>query len=652
MKKFLSTLITLACLFHMAASAQEYSFKYGKITDDELRMTAYAPDPDAEAVFIYDDTYIHYVFANSIQLELERSVKIKILKDAGTRWGDVEIIYHNQQAYRESISKLDAAAYNLVDGKVVKTPLKKQQIFTEELSENTQRMKFSIPDIHAGTVIEYRYRLTSDFIGSIPDIDIQHSIPVIHSTTEVTIPEYFTHHIQTKGYLSLPVTQSSESEPFIGSGGAYYSATKYECDIDDVPALKSEPHIWYLDDFRSGIQFEINGINIPGQLFEDFTTTWSKVNESLQRSEFGRYLSIRNPYRDEVAAIVAGTDNPLQRIHEILKLVQSRIKWDNIYRLVPKRSPHAAAEEGLGDSGSINCILAAALRDAGFQPQVILLNPRSYGRLPMTHATSIIGTFILRVPLENNSMVYLDATNPHADINTLPTDLLVDRARIYGMNDTATGWIDISSIAPSMVFSQISARLTEEGTLECTETDTETYQSAYSLSSRYASSGSHEAFVEKYEQESDISISELTVEGLNSAKAVMKLSFTKNVDTAGGLVYLCPTVSPFLKENPFTTENRKLPVEFPYPHRYRIITTISLPEGYTVEELPKPTRMIACDNGLSCKLNFQQQGSVIQCLFEFEMKHAIFPATQYKDLSAFYGFLTDLCNSQIVIKKP
>ena len=71
-----------------------------------------------------------------------------------------------------------------------------------------------------------------------------------------------------------------------------------------------------------------------------------------------------------------------------------------------------------------------------------------------------------------------------------------------------------------------------------------------------------------------------------------------------------------------------------------------------LEELPKPTRMIACDNGLSCKLNFQQQGSVIQSLFEFEMKHAIFPATQYKDLRALYGFLTDLCNSQIVIKKP
>ena len=131
MKKVLSTLTALACLSCMAATAQEYSFKYGKISGDELRMTSYAPDPDAEAVFIYDDTYIHYVFANSIQLELERSVRIKILKDEGTHWGDVEILYHNRQAYRESISKLNAAAYNLVDGKVVKTPLKKQQILSD-----------------------------------------------------------------------------------------------------------------------------------------------------------------------------------------------------------------------------------------------------------------------------------------------------------------------------------------------------------------------------------------------------------------------------------------------------------------------------------------------------------------------------------------
>lgn len=651
MKKFLSTLTAFACLFCMSLSAQEYSFKYGKISDDELRMTSYAPDPDAEAVFIYDDTDIHYVFSNTIQVEIDRTVKIKILKDEGTKWADVEIVYHNQQAYRESISKLDAAAYNLVDGKMVKTPLKKQQIFNEEISETSQRLKFSIPEVRIGTVIEYRFRLTSDFIGSIPDVNVQYSIPVVRSSTEVSIPEYFTHHVQTRGYISMPVERTSDNQPVVGYAGASYSVTKYICNLDQVPALKKEPFVWCLNDFRAGIEFEINGVNIPGQLYEDFTTTWSKVYESLRHSEFGRYINIRNPYRDEVAAIVARTEDPVQRIHEVLKLVQSRIKWDDTYRLTPDRSPHAAANEGRGDSGSINCILAAALRDAGFKPEIVLLNPRSFGRLPLSHATSIIGTFILRVPLGEDKGIYLDATSPYADINTLPTELLVDRARIFGMDNSVTGWTNISNIAPSMVFTQISARLTEDGIVECTETDTETYQSAFSLSSRYAASESHEAFVDKYEQEADISISELSVENLGTAKAMMKLAFTKNVDAAGDLIYLCPTISPFLKENPFTSEKRILPVEFSYPHRYRIITTIMLPEGYTVEEMPKPTRMTACDNGLSCMLNIQQQGPMIQCLFEFNMSRAIFPATEYIDLKSFYGFLTDLCNSQIVIKK-
>ena len=33
-------------------AAQEYSFKYGKITPDELRMTLYEPEPDAPALLI------------------------------------------------------------------------------------------------------------------------------------------------------------------------------------------------------------------------------------------------------------------------------------------------------------------------------------------------------------------------------------------------------------------------------------------------------------------------------------------------------------------------------------------------------------------------------------------------------------------------
>lgn len=76
-----------------------------------------------------------------------------------------------------------------------------------------------------------------------------------------------------------------------------------------------------------------------------------------------------------------------------------------------------------------------------------------------------------------------------------------------------------------------------------------------------------------------------------------------------------------------------------------------LPEGYTVEELPKSQRLSACDEGIACTMQLQQQGALMQCLFEFDLSRIIFPATEYTDLSAFYGFVMDMCNSRIVFKK-
>lgn len=445
-------------------AAQEYSFKYGKITPDELRMTLYEPEPDAPAVFIYDDTDIHYSFGNSIQLLCYRTVKIKVFKDEGVKWGDVAIDFGNYQLSKEVVSRIDAAAYNLVDGKTVKTQLKRQNIFEEVLDEHTKRLKFSIPEVRAGTVIEYRYLLTSDFIGQIPDVDVQHAIPVVRSTAQISIPEYFTHHIHTRGYLTLPVKKELENGGAAGFSGFSYTNTKYICNIDRVPSLRKEPYVWHLDDFRAGLEFEINGLEIPGSLYKSFTRTWADVYESLDRSEFGRYTDIRNPFKDEVAAIVArNADDERRQLHEILKFVQSRIAWDGTYRLTPESSPHAAVDKGRGDSGSINFILAAALRDAGFKPEIILLNPRSAGRLPLTHATDRIRTFVLRTKLKSGETVYLDATDLHSDVNVLPTQLLVDHARLYSPEHPFENWINLSSPAQSVVLSQITARLTEEG---------------------------------------------------------------------------------------------------------------------------------------------------------------------------------------------
>ena len=66
-------------------------------------------------------------------------------------------------------------------------------------------------------------------------------------------------------------------------------------------------------------------------------------------------------------------------------------------------------------------------------------------------------------------------------------------------------------------------------------------------------------------------------------------------------------------------------MEFSYPYRYRIIVSLMLPEGYTVEELPKSQRLSACNEGIACTMQVQQQGALMQCLFEFDLSRIIFP---------------------------
>ncbi len=650
--KILPLLAAAAFFLPASSAAQESGFKYGKISGDELHMTSYAPDPDAEAVFLYDDSYLNYDVGNKLVLELYRTARIKVLKSEGSRWGDVEIDYYSNNNAEEHVSRIEAASYNLVNGKEVRTPLKKQFIFEEELDKNTRRIKFSIPEVREGSVIEYRYRVRSEFIGSIPTLYVQHAIPVMHSNVDVTIPWCFTFQAEICGDIQLDVERMLAYGSSTGSSKFRYKATRYVCKTENVPALKEEPYVWCTDDHRSGLRFEINDLEYPGYLNKHFTTTWAEVNDLLEHTNFGRFFKMQNPFTSEVAEIVARTDDRKQQLHEILKLVQSRVTWDGYYRLSPQRSPAKAAEEGRGDSGSINCILAAALRDAGFTPKALLLNPRSYGRLPETFATDNIRTFVIMVMLGGESL-YLDGTDPHTDVGTLPPDLLVDRARIYGIDNPAGGWIDLTRQARSTSHTQIEAQLTPEGELVCTQKEVATKQAAYDTSRSYARSESREGFIQTREQEADITVSELSIKGIDTPETCLTLTFRKMPETAGERLYLHPTVVPYLTENPFTARHRSLPVEFSYPKQTQISVNISLPEGYFVEEFPKPMRMTACRGSLigSLQLDYQEQERIIRCRFEFDRTRFRYTPDEYDTLSSFYGFLADLCNSRIVIRK-
>lgn len=237
----LSLLALGACL---SLYAQTPDYRYGKVSAEECRMTRYDPDPDAEAVYLHEDSYLYYQFTNDITVGFDYRARIKILKPEGSSQADIAIPYVSRYTARETIYGLEAAAYNYVDGKVVKTPLKKQYIFTEEVDENRKIIKFSIPDVRVGTVIEYRFRRMSKNLTNIPSIRFQHDIPVAHSHMFAQIPEFFRFNTNLKGYVRIAFDETTTNTS-VGSGDNMISFTSREIKATstDIPALKREAYV-------------------------------------------------------------------------------------------------------------------------------------------------------------------------------------------------------------------------------------------------------------------------------------------------------------------------------------------------------------------------------------------------------------------------
>ena len=650
------TLLSLLAIISCASvCAQEHDYRFGKVSLDELRMESYEKDPDADAVILYEDNYLSYQFTTTVSLVQEYRVRVKILKPEGVGNADVSVYYYDRPASRENITGIDAAAYNLVDGKIVKTPLKRQYIFTEAIGEYGRLIKFSIPEVREGTVIEYRYRKTSANITDIPSFVFQHDIPVAFSRMQANIPEFFNFNSESTGYVRINVTRDSATES-LGSGAntLNYTVTKLKAEGTDIPALKKEPYVWCLDDFRSMLKFELAQIALPYSIVQNFATSWRAVNEVLRKSSFDSHTRINNPFKDEVAAIKAADGTPVEKARAVLRLVQSKMKWNGDYRLFSE-GPRAAAGKGTGSSADINFVLMAALKDAGFSVVPVMLSPRHLGRLSYTHPTiDGIHAFVLRVggcdASNADKYVYVDGTDINSDIDLLPVELSVDRARLYGVDGEA-GWCNLTDLAPNRVGISMIVRVEPDGTLKGKIMESYFNQPAMTLSKRYAAAKSKEEYIESLEKEHGIQIEELEVRYAGTAQVAQDYEISRQLDCTDEFIYVNSTVIPFMSTNELNAQSRTLPIEFPQPITYDIRCSLELPEGYAVEELPKAINMTACEKGLSCKYLSQLTHQYLQFNFIFRQPRILFLPSEFQDVNAFYGMVADLSNSRIVLRK-
>ena len=658
MKKNLLLSFLFAATFILGFS-QNYSLKYGNITDDELKMKVYDKDTSAVAVVLYSSTECYYDYQDGFKVITEKRKKIKILKQEGTDEATVVIPYFNERpSYRDQITGLEATCYNIENGTTQKSKLEKKYIFDENISKYFYHQKFTIPNVKVGSVIEYKYKITSDRYGDVPDQFLQEEIPIVNVKYEVRVPEYFIYNVATKGYETISVDTKDAVQNFsLINGGNIYTVNCNRKDVTysmlNVPALKDEPYVWDKDDYRSAVVYELDATNFPNSFYRTYTNSWATIEKTLkEETEFVNNIKKSSPFKDELKTAIINCKTDIEKIETIYLFIKNRVKWNDDYAFFDN-DPKDAVKKGTGTNAQINSLLIRALNDAGLNAFPVLISQRSNGRLPYTYPSiDKLSTYVVGIQTSEGKNVYIDGSSKYGGINLLPVELLVDRG--YAMNDYATEkWVNLSTLTKNVESVYINAKMENDGKLKAKMMRSFVSLEAYYYKNKYKSAKDSADYIEQFETKNNLKIDSLNITGLDllANQSNEEMVFTKNFEINGDFIYINPMLFLHIGENTFTQSDRKLPIEFKYPQIYSYYASIEIPEGYTISELPKSSRISLNDNQGKCSYMIGQNGNLVQINYKFELSQILFPTTDYPMIRDYWGQIVTKNNEMIVLKK-
>lgn len=660
MKSFF--VFSLSLLFPLFLFSQ-FKMKFGKIPAEDLEMTTYAGDPDADAVVLGEKAALGFEFnGEATQTRLEVHRRIKILKRAGFDQGDVSLYYYNYQK-KGKITGLKVKVIN-PDGS--EHSLKNSEIFDEEVNQYYSAKKFSAPGLQEGSVIDYKYNLYSENIFTLQRWYFQKEIPVKYSEYSVKIPEWYQYvELMNSGAIQRDAPEEREESITYNRGGARggsgnatvkFVTTRYYA--ENLPGLKPEPFVTTMEDYLANIQFQLSTVQFPLQPVERVLTTWEKVAQNLTESEsFGRqYLNFSNFNAVARAAEPAfeGAETETDIIRAAYDFVLSNIENDGTAGFSVNGSLNRIFERKSGSAGEMNLMLLALLRQKDIKAVPVLLSTRENGKVVEVYPIVSQFDHMVVAAVVDEEIIYLDATEKGRPINYLGTESLNKRA--WMMSETP-GWIDIKPRkSKKILLANLTLNETGDlnGDLNVSSQGYESFSEKINAKNDTENEGKYwlEMFSEKYP---DAELSEVTYEGTERSadklKVAMDCSLPAAAQVSGDLIYLNPIIYAEFDENPFKIENRLYPVEITYPFQEQLIVNVALPEGYAVEEIPEQVSLALPNKGGKYQYLISQKENSLQIIRKFRLSQLTFLPQEYPGIKDFFGRMIEKENAQIVLKK-
>ncbi|TMI70412.1 MAG: DUF3857 domain-containing protein [Bacteroidetes bacterium] len=631
------TLILFCLSIGRFAYSQSTAPLFAVFNNDEIHLTECDFDKNAGAVVLLD--WAESDYDDNYRLITHRRKRIKIFHQREADRGNITIPFYSKDAF-EYIENIRGVTCNIENGQIALTYLDNKSIFIEK-DIIYSNMRFAMPNVKPGSIIEYEYDSYMKHYGGLPDWIFQNEIPTVKSSYMLAIVPNaeFQYNVQKKRDYPIII------KPFPDAGKIYF-------EMNNIPGLKFEPYMDAVRDYLQKVEFQLSGYaNRHGDLTK-FSQTWKDAAyELLSNKEFGGAIRKNLSIPNDLKLAMTIQTNDSGRVATIYNFVRKNFTCTRNYGPYAFDGIKKAWDNHSGPAGEINMILVNLLQSFDLEAYPLLVAERDYGKIDTTYPFLDRFNKVVAYAKADGKTFILDATQTYTPPGLTPYPLLNTIAFIVDKKNF--NLIRILSSRNSYSNSiTVTGKIDNAGLLTGTA---EIASSGYAKQLRTEKiKRDNKKFISETLQEpgGEILVDNLVSENLDddNKPLIQKIDFHNEMNASGGFIFLTGNLFTGFSKSPFTSETRFTNINFGYPYNIHVEAKIELPGKAKIDKLPESRHQVFGAEFVIVDRQFKLENNTLFISVNFRQTMTLIPNEQYSSLKAIYKQAIDLLNEPVLVK--
>lgn len=567
-------------------------------------------------------------------------VRIKILDKEGFKKANYTIPLRKIGSQFEYAQHIQGFTHTY-DYQIQTVAMGKDAVFNEEVNEYFNLVRFTLPNISEGAIIDIFYEIVSPDIFNFRKWDYQADIPKLHSEYTAVIPALFEYNVTLKGGRELDnVNTSLLREHFLASGRRF-DCSKLIYTMMDIPAFREEMYMLAPVNYMAAINFELIQYHLPNGSKQVFTKEWKNVDrELLSDKSFGKQLERTRDFQ-QMLSTIEPADTDLAKAKKAYAYVQNQIRWNNTYGKYAQHGVKEALAQRHGNIGDINLALIASLRATGLEAFPVVLSTRQNGLPNSLHPVLSDFNYVVAHVNVDGQDYFLDASEQNLPFGLLPLRCINGEGRII-YSKKSSEWIKLENQIESQTRYTIAGSVDSVGQFEGSLTVAHEGLNALNQRNLIRSFPTIDEYIEdRMDRMATMRIQDGEVQSLDSLDNPLVERYSIRMDFSAqmqsGQFNLNPVLINRTTKNPFNLEERNYHVDLGSHMREMLTVTIRLPEAYILKNKPQNVSFVLPGNSAVYSYQASYDFNLLQMRQIMTLNKAIYEVDEYYHLKEFFS---------------